>query len=173
MLPRLVNCCLPAIPTAFPMGCVGLRPIEPQGCCEMKRLYVSEHHRSREFIEFLKLFDAAYPADTAIGSFSTTIRPMSRARPRAGSPRSPLAALPSRSAWVMAQSHRGLLLQAGAFGAAPHSRQFQTRTQGTPDGLHRRHQSRASRPHLALQNRQCSMIRIGTLFWKHHTRAVR
>ena len=25
----------------FPMGCVGLRPIEPQGCCEMKRLYVS------------------------------------------------------------------------------------------------------------------------------------
>jgi hypothetical protein len=30
-------------------------------------------------------------------SFSTTIPPMSRARPRAGSPRSPLAALPSRS----------------------------------------------------------------------------
>ena len=23
-----------------PVGCVGLRPIEPQGCCEMKRLYV-------------------------------------------------------------------------------------------------------------------------------------
>src|SRR5438477_419454 len=40
-------------------------------------------------------------------------------------------------AWVMAQSHRGLLLQAGAFGAAPHPRQLQTRTQGTPDGLHR------------------------------------
>jgi hypothetical protein len=24
-----------------PVGCVGLRPIEPKGCCEMKRLYVS------------------------------------------------------------------------------------------------------------------------------------
>ena len=23
-----------------PVGCVGLRPIEPKGCCEMKRLYV-------------------------------------------------------------------------------------------------------------------------------------
>jgi len=27
---------------------------------------VRERHRSREFIEFLKLLDAAYPADTAI-----------------------------------------------------------------------------------------------------------
>jgi ribosomal protein S18 acetylase RimI-like enzyme len=24
-----------------PVGCVGLRPIDPAGCCEMKRLYVS------------------------------------------------------------------------------------------------------------------------------------
>ena len=23
------------------VGCVGFRPIEPHGCCEMKRLYVS------------------------------------------------------------------------------------------------------------------------------------
>lgn len=24
-----------------PIGCVGVRPLEPRGCCEMKRLYVS------------------------------------------------------------------------------------------------------------------------------------
>ena len=58
---------------------------------------VKERHRSREFLEFLKLLEAATRSTLRSRSFSTTIWPKSRARPRAGWLRSPLSALPSRS----------------------------------------------------------------------------
>jgi ribosomal protein S18 acetylase RimI-like enzyme len=49
----------------FPMGCVGLRPIEPHGCCEMKRLYVSPEMRGFGLGE--KLVDAALKEAERIG----------------------------------------------------------------------------------------------------------
>jgi hypothetical protein len=119
---------------------------------------VKERHRSREFIEFLKLLDTAYPADTAIEVIlDNPLRPhltrdhnlACRAADRALHLHFHLHADP----WVVAQSHRRLLFQAGTLGITPHPRQLQTRTQATPDGLHRRCQSRASRPHLALPDR--------------------
>jgi hypothetical protein len=54
-------------------------------------------HCSCEFIEFLKLVDAAYAADTAIEIILDNHSAMSRAKPRRGSPRSLQAALPSPS----------------------------------------------------------------------------
>ena len=57
---------------------------------------VKERHRSREFIEFLSSSTPPTPPTPQSRSFSTTIPPMSRARPQAGWLRSPLAALPLR-----------------------------------------------------------------------------
>ena len=48
-----------------PVGCVGLRPIEPQGCCEMKRLYVSPEARGFALGE--KLVDAVVKEAERIG----------------------------------------------------------------------------------------------------------
>src|SRR5215467_13827360 len=121
---------------------------------------VKERHRSREFIEFLKLLDAAYPADTAIEIIlDNHSAHVSRETT------SWLAAQPiGRFTFTFTPTHGSWLnLIEGFFSKLArsvlrHMRQLQTRTRRTPDGVHRRRQSRASRPHLALQNRQCSMI---------------
>src|SRR5829696_4680029 len=56
-------------------------------------------------------------------------------------------------AWLLAQSRRGLLLQARTFGPAPHPRRLQIRAQGAPHGRHRLLQRRPRRSHLDLQAR--------------------
>jgi ribosomal protein S18 acetylase RimI-like enzyme len=48
-----------------PVGCVGLRPIEPHGCCEMKRLYVSPEVRGFGLGE--RLVDAVVKEAERIG----------------------------------------------------------------------------------------------------------
>jgi transposase len=58
---------------------------------------VRDRHRSREFIEFLKLLDAAYPARTAIKPSSTTIRRTSPEKPKRGLPLNRQAASSSPS----------------------------------------------------------------------------
>jgi GNAT superfamily N-acetyltransferase len=49
----------------LPLGCVGLRPIKPNGCCEMKRLFVS--HKARNFGLGKALIDAIIGEAVRIG----------------------------------------------------------------------------------------------------------
>ena len=59
---------------------------------------------------------------------------------------------------LVAQSRRGLLLQARPLGAAPYPRRIQTGTQGPHHGRHGSLQSRPRRPHLVLQARPGRLI---------------
>jgi transposase len=127
---------------------------------------VRDRHRSREFIEFLKLLDAAYPTHTAIklildnhsahisketeawladqpaGRFEFTFTPnASRA-----------------SARLVAQSRRGFLFQARAIRPAPNPCDIQTGTQGSHHGCNGPLQSGPGRPHVVLKTRSSSLI---------------
>jgi DDE superfamily endonuclease len=100
---------------------------------------VKDRRRSREFIEFLKLLDAAYPADTAIklildnhsAHISRETKTWLAAQPK-GRPVHLYT-----QARLLAQLDRGFLLQARPLRFAPHPRDFQTRTQGPHHGCHR------------------------------------
>src|SRR5215472_17118394 len=91
---------------------------------------VKDRHRSREFIEFLKLLDTAYPPHTAIHLILDNHSLARRSACR------PLQVHLHAQAWVMAQPRRGLFFQAGPLGPAPHPRLIQARTQGPPHGRH-------------------------------------
>src|SRR3982074_1783487 len=122
---------------------------------------VKERHRSREFIEFLKLLDAAYPASTAIKlildnhSAHYLQRNPSLARRSTGGP---LRVHLHAQTRLLAQSHRGLLLQVRPLGPAPHPGGIKTGTQGTHHGRYRGRQSISGHPHLVLQARRGRLI---------------
>jgi hypothetical protein len=84
---------------------------------------VRDRHRSREFIEFLKLLDAAYPAHTAIklilDNHTAHIPKQTKSLARR-SARRPLRIHLHSQAQLVAQSRRGLLFQARAIRPAPH-----------------------------------------------------
>jgi hypothetical protein len=99
---------------------------------------VRDRHRSREFIDFLKLLDAAYPAHTAIylilDNHSAHLqRDQSLVR---AATRTPLRIHLHAHAWLLAQRRRWLLLQARPLRPAPYPRRIQTGTQGSHHGRH-------------------------------------
>ena len=114
---------------------------------------VRDRHRSREFIEFLKLLDAAYPASTAIklildNHSAHNLKGNQRlARHTTGRP---LRLHVHAQARLLAQSGRGLLLQIRPLRPASHPSDLKARTQGTHYGRHRRRQPPSSHPHLVL-----------------------
>jgi transposase len=113
---------------------------------------VKERHRSREFVEFLELVDAAYPTHCDSVDPGQSFRPhlqrdQGLARHTTGPFRVHLHANPR----LLAQPHRGLLLQTRPLGAASHPGRLQRRAQGPHHGSHGPLQREPGRPHLVLQ----------------------
>ena len=100
---------------------------------------VKDRHRSREFIEFLKLLNAAYPAGTAIklildnhsAHISRETQAWLATQP-AG--RFAFTFAPKHGSW--AQPHRGLLLEVCPLGLAPHPGHVKAGAQGTHHARH-------------------------------------
>jgi hypothetical protein len=117
---------------------------------------VKDRHRSREFVEFLKLLDAAYPARTAIklildnhsGHISRETRIwLAAQRPAASS-------LPSRPSMAPGSISSRASSPSSPFGPAPHSGHLKARAQGAHHGRHRGRQSPSRHLHRVLQTRR-------------------
>ncbi len=121
---------------------------------------VKDRHRSREFIEFLELLDAAYPPRTAIrlilDNHSAHVSRETKAW-LADQPahRFESLSLPSTAPGSI---RRGLLLETRPLRPAAHPRLLQAGTQGSPHRRHGLFQPRSRRSHLDLQARQGRMI---------------
>src|SRR6201997_3193737 len=115
---------------------------------------VKERHRSREFIEFLTLLDAAYPADTAIELILDNHSAHVSCETTGW-----LAAQPiGRFTFTFTPTHGSWLnIIEGFFSKLARSVLRHIRVRSKDELAQRlkgqRHQSRASGPHLALQNR--------------------
>ena len=122
--------------------------------------FVKDRHRGREFIEFLKLLDNAYPNHATIKLILDNIGAYlqgDQGLARRAADRSLRIDLHAQ-ARLVAQSRRRLLLQARPLGAAPYPRRIQTGTQRSHHGRHGSLQSRPPRPHLVLQARRSCLI---------------
>jgi hypothetical protein len=110
---------------------------------------VKDRHRSREFIDFLTLLDAAYgdPPDPR-QSFRAHLSGDAGLARRAA--HRPVPIHLHAQARLLAQPGRGLLLQARPLRPAPHPRRIQARTQGPSHGRRRHLQSGSRRAHLDL-----------------------
>ena len=94
---------------------------------------VKDRHRSREFIEFLKILDTAYPAATAIKVILDNPRRTSRGRPRRGWPLSRTVAsrlCSSQNTAPGSTSSRGFL-QSSPLRAPPDPCHVHTRVEAT------------------------------------------
>ena len=122
---------------------------------------VRDRHRSREFIEFLKRLDAAYPAGTPIklilDNHSAHIIERNQSLARRSTTWTLRVHLHAQ-AWFVAESHRGLFLQVRSLGPAPHPGHLKARAQGTHHGRHRRRQSPSRHPYMVLQARRGRLI---------------
>ena len=89
---------------------------------------VRDRHRSREFIEFLKLLDTAYPASTAIKLILDNHSAHISRETRAWLDTPPLRLHVHAKTRLLAQSHRGLLLQVCPLRPASHPSDVKART---------------------------------------------